>query len=804
MRITLPVLSVCLWRSALLGGLALLLGSTAWAAGSVDLSGATLVVRPGKLPNAEKAAATVLVEEVEKRTGIHLPTATKWPNGKAVIAITSAPKAQAWGKSIPARKGADLPELKADGYRLFVDSSNAAAPVVWVIGADARAALYGVGALLRNLDLAKGQARLAASLDIATAPASPIRGHQIGYRHAANSWDAWDAKQFDQYFRELALFGANSIEGIPFQDDRTSSLMKYSRREMNKLQSEMCQRYGLDYWVWTPADFDLKKTDLRTKELAKHEELYRDCPELAGVFVPGGDPGSNPPELVMPFLEDLAKRLKKTHPKAKVWLSLQGFEGDQVKYVFDYLAREHPTWLGGLCEGPSSPPIAELRKNLPKQYKLRMYPDITHNKLSQYEVPWWDQAYANTLGREAINPRPTQYQTIHNWFAPYCDGFISYSDGVHDDVNKTVWSALSWDVNTPVRDILVDYARLFFGPAVAEDAADGILALEKNWRGPLLTNGAVEGTLLTWQGLEKRAPELADNWRWQMCLVRANYDAFLRRKLVNETTLEEQANAILLDAGRRGADKAITEASAVLNRSVNEPVSPELRTHIVDLYDRLFKFIGLQSSVPKYQASGEERGASLDFIDNPLNNRWWLEDEFKKVQALGSEAEKCARLAQIAAWEHPGPGSYYDNVGNTAKSPHVLHSDMVFTVHAEGAVPGPTFWWWDEGKSRKRLSWQVSMDWPQALVYEGLDPGATYVVRTTGYGKTLLKMNGVRVEPAKDAKEIGELREFPVAPEYIKDRKLTLTFDRPTDEGQLNWRQQSRLSEVWLVKTPGK
>ena len=55
-----------------------------------------------------------------------------------------------------------------------------------------------------------------------------------------------------------------------------------------------------------------------------------------------------------------------------------------------------------------------------------------------------------------------------------------------------------------VRDILMEYARAYFGPAVAEDAADAILALERNWRGPLIDNGAVEGTLLEWQDLERR------------------------------------------------------------------------------------------------------------------------------------------------------------------------------------------------------------------------------------------------------------------------------------------------------------
>jgi hypothetical protein len=27
-----------------------------------------------------------------------------------------------------------------------------------------------------------------------------------------------------------------------------------------------------------------------------------------------------------------------------------------------------------------------------------------------------------------------------------------------------------------------------------------------------------------------------------------------------------------------------------------------------------------------------------------------------------------------------------------------------------------------------------------------------------------------------------------------------LTWDRPADEGELNWRKRSRLAEVWLLK----
>lgn len=747
-----------------------------------DWARATIVIRTGALPPAERTAATVLAEELEKRTGLRLPVSTAMPAQGPAIALTST--------------GAGT---GAEGYHLQLDQRNPTAPVLWVRGADPRGVLFGVGALLRTLDWAPGRLTLPATLDVASAPAYPIRGHQLGYRNTANSYDAWTVAEYEQYIRELAFFGVNSIENIPFHDGRPSPVMKVDRREMNRAISEICARYGLDYWVWVPADFDLKDSARRARMLSGYQELFRDSPTLTGIFFPGGDPGSNPPDLVLPFLEDVAKLMRPVHPQAKIWLSLQWFNKEQVDAIYQYIERTSPEWLGGLVAGPSSPPIAETRRRLPGRYRLRLYPDITHNKLSQYEVPWWDQAYALTLGREAINPRPAEYAIIHNWFAPWSDGFISYSDGAHDDVNKAIWSSLAWDPKRAVRDILTDYARVFFRPDLAVAAADGILALEKNWRGPLGDNGAVESTLLLWKRLEGKAPRLEANWRWQMCLLRANYDAYVRRRLLRETGLEQRANAILAEADKLGSEEAISEADAILNRAVAQPESPEIRARISELCDRLFHSIGLQTSVEKYFASGEERGAILDFVDYPLNNRWWLEDEFKKVRALPSETEKCRRLQALAAWEHPGPGSFYDSVGNFAKSPHVIRSDI--DSREPGAVreSNVTFWWWDQGKSRARLSWQATM-WPRRMVYEGLDPAATYVVRTSGYGQCPLRIDGARATPTLDGREMGEFKEFPVPAEALKDRELILTFDRPENEERLNWRRQSRLAEVWLLR----
>lgn len=766
----------------------------------IDLRDAVVVSRPGKLPNAERTAAIVLIEELEKRTGIRLGSATSWPKHKTVIAISSETEVPEWGRIIPHREATDLPESRPDGYRIFVETGNGASPVVWVMGGDARGTLFGVGCLLRRLNWDKGEVSISSSLDLATAPAYAIRGHQLGYRPTANSYDAWDAAQFEQYIRELTFFGANSIEGIPFQDDRKTPVMKFPRREMNRSIGEICYRYGLDYWVWLPADFDLKNSVLRTHLLNESEQFFRDTPTFTAVSFPGGDPGDNPPELVLPFLEDLAKRLQPLHPDAKIWPSLQHFNKQEVDTTFAYIQRKSPSWLGGLVAGPGSPPIEEIRSRLPKQYGLRLYPDLTHNKLSQNEVPDWDQAFALTEGREVVNPRPVEYAGIFGQRAGYSDGFISYSDGVHDDVNKTVWSALSWDPGQSVPNILIDYCRAYFNPSVSKQSADSIFALEKNWQGALMTNGAVEGTLLQWQRLQAQAPGLEKNWRWQMCLLRTNYDAYIRHRLMHETGLELEANAIMLKAPKLGSEAAMAQAMAVLNRAVTRPVSPDLRARIEALCARLFHSIGLQTSVPKYYAIGEERGAVLDFVDYPLNNRWWLQDEFSKIRALDSEDAKLRRLHELATWEHPGAGSFYDDVGNLDKSPHVVRCTAdIGSPSLASDDHGPTFWWWDQGKSRARLTWQVTM-WPIAVVYVALDPNATYVVRSTGYGQTLLRINGERVQPTVIGTKMGEFTEFPVASKYVQDRKLVLTWDIPTNEENLNWRQQSRLAEVWLLK----
>lgn len=745
------------------------------AADTLDVSKAVIVARTSDVPVAEQTAARVLKEEVKIRTGLDWAISDTRPPQGPVVEIVG-----------------DVKTLSAEGYRISVEADQAC---VRIEGADGRGVLYGVGHFLRGMEWGTGRVTVAADFAVTSVPAYAIRGHQLGYRATANSYDAWDEKQYEQYIRELALFGANAIECIPFHDP-SSPVMPVPRERMNIAISEICDRYDMDYWIWAPAEADLGDAAQCDSQLEKWEAYFRTCPRLDAVFFPGGDPGDNAPQNVMPFLEEATKRLHVYHPKATMWISLQGFDKAAVDWFYAYMNEKAPAWLAGVVHGPQSPPMAETRQRLAKAYRIRSYPDITHAILCQFPVPWWDPAFALTEGREFVNPRPRFFARIHNRFAPYTDGFLSYSDGVHDDVNKTLWSMLAWDPTRDPCDILIEYARFFFGPSVALDIADAILALETNWEGPVALNGAIDAVWARWQAIETRAPELKDNWRWRLLLMRAAYDAYVRGTVLYETALEKEAYACLAQAPATGAGKAMEAAAAVLGRG-RDPECAKLRARLETDGEDLFRLIGMQMSVEKYHASNFERGAVLDFLDRPLNNRWWLEDQFARIRALPDETAKCAELDRLRTWECPAPGSRYDIVGDTAHNAHVLRGEptLLDTEDLRAPLPGYATWL---GINRWRLSWLSSLDWPLGLVYEGLDTQREYVVRSSGRGEALLRINGERVQPTQYDTELGGIKEFPVPREAVATGRLTLTWDKP-DEEHLNWRKQSFLSEVWLI-----
>jgi len=625
------------------------------AAEKVDLSEAVIVTSSRKTIAAK--AAEMLRDEIEKRTRIRLDIASKMP-GKDRAAIVVGTAKELAKRSYQPGEFFAVPE-KADAYAVWTDRSKRDAATVCLAGYDDRAVLYAAGRLLRELEMSRDRLELDINFRVATAPKYPLRGHQIGYRPKTNAYDGWTIEIWEQYFRDMIVFGTNAVELIPprSDDDSDSPHFPLPKMQMMIEMSRLADEYGLDVWIWYPVvdDDDLDEATVN-KALAERAEVFSKLPRINVVFVPGGDPGEIHPKLLLPLMEKQKRVLNKYHPDAEMWVSPQGFDHDDetvgwLKVFYDILQNEQPKWLDGVVYGPQvETTLAELRKQLPKQYPIRRYPDITHCLDAQYSVPDWDPAYHVTLYREPINPRPMGYAKIFRDWDEYTCGFITYSEGVNDDVNKFIWACLGWDPEMKVEDILREYARYFISGRYAERFADGLLGLERNWQGPLLTNVGVYETLKIFQQMETEAtPQEKLNWRFQLALYRAYYDAYTRRRLIYETELEEKAMDVLRNAEQLGSLRAMDKAEAILNKAQKEKVAADWRARTFEMAEALFQSIRMQLSVDRYQAKSTRRGGNLDLIDEPLNDSKRIRKLFRKIRRLGDEDARVAAIAQITA-----------------------------------------------------------------------------------------------------------------------------------------------------------
>jgi hypothetical protein len=800
-----------------------LLNLPGWA---LDLSKATIVLH-GDSPVVAKAAL-MLQEELAERSGVFLPINPKAPSTGVVIHLGTREFIS--GLTVP---------NQAEGFGV-----SATDEVVKLVGHDERGALYAAGRLIRLANCAPGSISLEMEHPIATAPDVPLRAHQLAYRNTANTYDAWTIETYEQYIRDLIIFGCNGVELITNLDPhaRDGQVMTQSMRAMNIKLSALIHSYGIDVWLWSPVmadhDEDVTTPEGRAKGLEKRRGFLADYPAIDHVFVPGGDDGNTPARHLMPFLEGLVPILHENHPEAKVWVSNQTFTLEENDYFFDYLATERPRWLEGLVYGPwIKMGWEEMRERTPDHYPIRRYPDINHTVRCQYPIPNWDPVWANTAGREPMMPMPDMQRHIYRRYLDVSDGFGTYSDGIHDDLNKHVWNVLGWDPNADLDEALREYGKVWFGSDLADEVAQGLRMFEANWQGPALKNQTIPKALALWEDIAERLPDFDTNWRAQMYLFRARFDANVQAEARAQKTHEEEAHAALATARTEGVSAAIEKARAALGKA-DTPAAPELREGIEALGPLMLKSIGYQLSIEApYHARNAERGALLDWLDQPLNDRPWLEQRFEAILALSDEATQLARIDEILNWTDPGPGGFYDNLGTAGEFSHVVFQqpwkkdpsgnhtarvafpkykadpatiqaqasqkeaeNMVFKGEATRLAGAHS------GRQELRMSWQSQMTTlygtPLKMHYEGLDPEAQYRLKVTYAGRfrpsmtlTLNDEFGIH-GPVTQPNPIWPVNYY-VPHEATKGGTLNVEWNLVEGRGCM-------VAEVWLIKMDGE
>jgi len=791
--------------------------SAGWALDSIgiDLSNAVVLTDPAdSLP--EVSALQMLVDEAAKRDGSAWKVMREGIEDSArctpciLIERHDQLERSTFYKSLHLIDG---PPSHAESFRIDVVHSRAGA-VVLIDGSDDRGVLYGVGYLLRHLDFARGRAAFQGPMHVATAPEFAIRGHQLGYRFKNNTYDAWTPERFEQYIRDLAVFGTNTIEILPpiTDDARSSPLFPLPAMEMMIRLSALVQKYGLRCSVYYPAMAkDYANSATVDSELHEWGSIFRQLPQIDDLFVPGGDPGHTDPAVLFPFLAKVAVVLHRFHPNAGVWVSAQGFNADQMRRFYS-LVNARPAWLTGVVVGPQSrDDLIIQRANIDTDIPIRFYPDIAHSMHSQFPVPEWDEALALTEGREVVNPRPAAESEIFRHYARYMNGFVTYSEGVNDDVNKFVWSALGWSAATDSAETLRQYARYFVGssgfPSGAFARAVG--DLEMNWKGPLRSNLHVQDTAREFQAMEKTAnQDQARNWRFEAALYRALTDAYEQKRLAIEDAQEQTALRILARAEKVGSFAAMQQAEKALMPSAAETgqLRP-LRGRIETLAGELFSDIGIQLSM-KYGASAIDRGASLDTLDVDLNDRAWLNNQFVEIRRMPSEIERQRAIAAVTHWGDAGPDGFYDNLGDPLDEQHLVRgpgypTDPAFFHTAHDGIADRTP---NEGWKLSQISYAGAFyDHPLELYYTGLNPAETYKLRVVYAGEdytlpvSLVADDRLLIHGPRLRKSNPEMIEFDVPRDATRGGTLDLKWTRPAGIG--GGGRGLQVAEVWLMPT---
>ena len=479
-----------------------------------------------------------------------------------------------------------------------------------------RSLIYGYSVFLRRCKTVDGKLVLTKDIGGDYSPYMPIRGHQLSYTDMNNTYETWSEKQYERYIRDLMMFGANTVEACLGDDEKHTDLMKYSFEEITNIKSQICEKLDINFSIFCAY----------AKRLSDEESSDYLCgccneiPKFNFYFPPGGDPGDLQAEEFFVRCKKVKKDLQKEFPDVQLWPSAQAPHQyvDWGECFISEMAKM-PEEIDGLIYGPNHPfTLDEMRRSVDVKYPIRYYPDICHNLRCEIPVHFdrddWHYAYASTLSREAINPRPSEYRLIHRLTKQYVCGSVSYSEGVNDDVNKFVFSALDFDPDADLREILRDYARSFFPGEDCEKIADVIFGMEQSWNGDPAENSSVENVYRTL--IEMKSDKLMKNWRYVLFLFRASCDKIIRDRRIFELNLIDDAKVQI----RKGK---IELAEEILSTDFDEEYKA-LRAELFILAEKLFNLIGMQLDVEHFGGMNVERGCVLDTIDMPVTDRKYL------------------------------------------------------------------------------------------------------------------------------------------------------------------------------------
>jgi hypothetical protein len=749
---------------------------------------------------------------------------------------------------------------------------------------DPRGLVYAAGEILRCIHTTRQGHEIATDIDLRTAPAFEVRGTQIqqsGVNFEKAHARHWTEAEREHAIADIILAGANTIQLGGDSPSNIDPAYKFVKSLGVKALCHYTANGGSGPPEWQAKESIGRSGYLcpsvpaaRAEMLRQCEANFRSCPDYDYVRLVGGDGGGCECDLCHPYghvfitlCADLADIIHKYHPNCQIFITNQKFDAESDEAIFKYLQEKPRPWLRAFCYGPGSdsmswqpghrqthrmdlfkypgfgPPsryLHEILHQLPPEQDLVFYNEITHWRYSEfgyiqaYPRPDKQGFYPPASGHFMYERMPDRYLTqvydrltffawprfYHKMFGEtvrYGIGDCTHSSGTQDHFNQWMWERLMWNPALTAEEAVDSYCRYWFGDDAAPYMAKALFQLEQNLQDdpknplPEKQGIALYYALVKEAGRHMPAPLRALSWLWLEHLQKAAIDLHTALSVKQQITAEAQAEALLKGALKDGpqtyesAIHAAMDALEGIEPTTQMQALSKEATEAGELSNRLY---GVRSE-------------GLYSMKHDFIGMGWTLSELRR--ALAAPASKRGNLLQqIAHYQDPGPGGYYDNCGVFGEMPHVVNGSPF--DYGQPLVAG--MFSEDCRHSQKTMCSTQEQSAGVTLQYSDLSATDSYRVRITvvrpqfqpRYAERMkqhsekLYAGDVLIAPEIEIPVLRPMQyEFDIPKSAIRNGELTLRFEKMQDVGTGDrvtveqWRNTggwgTLVSEVWLINT---
>lgn len=544
----------------------------------------------GKTPDpVVKRAAAIFNRNLKTRSGAELP-------------VVNEPMAASPGLSIYLGKiggtlpfGLDVPEhvrsAKEDGHDGIIlrSATVKGRHYLYAGGANVRSTIYAVGKLLRSLSFT-GRDVTVEPMGVAEVAHSRLRGFWYANHGPDVGYEVMSMNQFRTYLEDVLLWGVNTVGYAPIDFNQWKSEvfsdpgafhrdMKRNVCDVPDIIDDYDLRVGVKMFVNNVFSDDTAARQLkhntegsdtslsgmycpdkgfvcpndpasRKRLLEIREELFKRLPRVDFMVAHTTDAGGCVCEACQPYaatyvklMDEYGRLLRKYHPQAKLGINFYFLTESGKQIALEYLASKGKELVEYVYFGldPAAEP-ADLQR-LPTGIKAYTFYDVAM-------WPFWG-AYGAMPQLSPETLRLSLERDRRIAAEPNYAGAIPYSEGLHEDLTRALYSAWLWDHKVSTRAVLHDYCRFHFG-LESDGIVDIIKAMDRSTAlyahvrqifgpaGKKVDRSALERQTLqtcrelrpatvrlleSVKSIEKQLPRWAtEGWRWKALRVRVLFD----------------------------------------------------------------------------------------------------------------------------------------------------------------------------------------------------------------------------------------------------------------------------------------